>query len=45
MVAEPDAAPDRGRMEAFRGSMSHRRPRQVSWVVGLLKTDQTAKAN
>ncbi len=32
--AEPAAAPDRGRIPAFQSSTAHRRPRQVSWVVG-----------
>jgi hypothetical protein len=31
--AEPDAAPDRGCITAFRGILSHQQPRQVSWVV------------
>ena len=32
--AEPGAAPARGRMTAFQGSMSHQWPRQVSAIVG-----------
>jgi hypothetical protein len=31
--AEPNAAPDRGRMTVFRGSASFQRPRQVSFGV------------
>jgi hypothetical protein len=31
--AEPGAAPDRGGIPRFQGSMSRRPPRQVSWVV------------
>src|SRR5262245_26014419 len=33
-VAEPDAAPDRGRSTAFRGSTVLQRPRQVSSAFG-----------
>src|SRR5476651_1524039 len=34
----PGAAPDRGRITAFRGSTSHQRPRQVSISRGLAAT-------
>src|SRR5262249_44113229 len=33
LAAEPGAAPDRGRITAFRGILSPQRPRQVSLVV------------
>jgi hypothetical protein len=39
--AEPGAAPDRGGMERFRGSMPHRPPRQVSVSFGRRGEDVT----